>query len=556
MESREIRERFIKFFEEKGHKAVPSSSLVPEGDASVLFTTAGMQQFKPYYIGAKNPLTDFNSQNTTSSQKCVRTSDIEEVGDERHLTFFEMLGNFSFDGYWKKEAISYAHEFVTKEMGLKIDYVTVFEGEEGVPEDVESAEIWRSIDPNIEIRKCGRADNFWGPTGEEGPCGPTTEIYSGGIEIWNVVFNEFYQSKDKTLRPLETKGIDTGMGLERLVMVKQGVPSVFETDLFTPLLLSLRPDFGASSRIVADHIRSSVFMINDGVEPSNTERGYILRRLLRRAYMHAKKIADDNNPLSLIQNVSRLVMGHNSYASIYDFSPNIIDVITAEIEKFEKTLDAGLKQFEKGEDPFILFTSYGFPIELTEELAREKGIMIDRKSFDESFKKHQEVSRAGMEQKFKGGLAGHSEIEVKYHTATHLLHQALHDVLGEGVSQKGSNINPERLRFDFSFERKLTDEEKNKVEDRVNEIISQKLPVNKVLMPKAEAEATGARHFFGERYPDEVSVYYIGNDLDSAYSKEFCGGPHVENVATLGKFRIVKEEAVSAGVRRIKAVLE
>lgn len=540
MNSAEIRKKFLEFFESKGHALVPSSSLVPEGDASVLFTTAGMQQFKPYYIGAKDAVADFGAKNTTSVQKSVRTSDIEEVGDERHLTFFEMLGNFSFGGYWKKEAISYAHEFVTKVMGLTIDYVTVFQGEEGVPEDTESAEIWRAIDPNIEIRKCGREDNFWGPTGEEGPCGPTTEIYAGGIEIWNIVFNEFYQSKDKTLRPLEIKGIDTGMGLERLAMVSQGVATVFDTDLFD----FARHPSDSSGRVVADHVRAAVFMIADGVLPSNTERGYILRRLVRRAYFRNKSL------LSVAEAVMK------QYQDIYTFNSSTIDILTEEITKFEKTLDAGLKQFEKGVDPFVLFTTYGFPIELTEEIAKEKGIAIDRAKFEEDFKKHQDVSRAGAEQKFKGGLAGHSEMEVKYHTATHLLHQALHDVLGEGVGQKGSNITPERLRFDFSFDRKMTDEEKKKVEEIVNEKIRAALPVNKVILPKAEAEATGARHFFGEKYPDEVSVYYMGESLESAYSKEFCGGPHVTNTSELGHFKITKEEAVSAGVRRIKAALE
>ena len=534
MQSSEIREKFLKFFEEKGHKVVPSSSLVPEGDSSVLFTTAGMQQFKPYYLGAKDPLSDFGTKNTVSIQKSVRTSDIEEVGDERHLTFFEMLGNFSFGGYWKKEAIEYAHEFVTKVMGLKIDYVTVFEGEENVPEDTESAEIWQSIDPSLEIKKFGRTDNFWGPTGEEGPCGPTTEIYVNGIEIWNIVFNEFYQSKDKTLRPLETKGIDTGMGLERLAMVSQNVPTVFDTDLFASLV-----NIG-SSRIVADHMRASVFMIADGVRPSNTERGYILRRLIRRAYFVNKVLTPVIN--AVIEN----------YNNFYEFSPETHQIISEETEKFEKTLEAGLKQLPKENDPFKLFATYGLPF----DVIKEKFPNLTHEEFQARFKEHQEISRAGSEQKFKGGLAGHSDIEVRYHTATHLLHQALHDVLGNEVEQRGSNITPERLRFDFSFPRKLTDEEKQKVEEIVNGKIAESLPMNKVTMPKAEAEKIGAKHFFGEKYPDEVSVYYIGDSLETAYSKEFCGGPHVENISTLGKFKITKEEAVSAGVRRIKATLD
>ncbi|MBX4200004.1 alanine--tRNA ligase [Candidatus Parcubacteria bacterium] len=540
MESREIRQKFLEFFEGKGHKVVPSSPLVTD-DPSVLFTTAGMQQFKPYYLGVKDPMSDFGSKNTVSVQKSVRTSDIEEVGDERHLTFFEMLGNFSFGGYWKKEAIEYAHEFVTEVMGLKIDYVTIFEGEEGVPKDEESERIWKSIDPSIRVRAFGRADNFWGPTGTEGPCGPTTEIYVDGIEIWNIVFNEFYQSADKTLRPLDIKGIDTGMGLERLAMVSQEVQTVFDTDLFVSILSV------AKSRIVADHVRSAVFMISDGVRPSNSERGYVLRRLIRRAFVYQR----DLKP------VVEAVVNHLSYKDFYEFNLNEVwSVFETETNKFKETLDAGLKEFEKGRDPFVLFTSYGFPLELTKELAKEKGIEINEKDFEERFKKHQEMSRRGMEAKFKGGLAGHSDKEVQYHTVTHLLHQALRDVLGHDVSQKGSNITPERLRFDFAFPRKMTDEEKKRVEEIVNEKISEALPVNRVILPKAEAEKTGALHFFGDKYGDEISVYYIGDSMEHAYSKEFCGGPHVSNTSELGKFKIQKEEAVSAGVRRIKAVLE
>lgn len=499
---------------------MPSSSLVPEGDSSVLFTTAGMQQFKSYYLGVKDPITDFGSKNTVSIQKSMRTSDIEEVGDESHLTFFEMLGNFSFGGYWKKEAIQYAYEFVTKEMGLKIDYVTVFEGEPGVPEDKESTEIWKSIDPDIEVKKFGREDNFWGPTGEEGPCGPTTEIYVNGLEIWNIVFNEFYQSKDKTLKPLEIKGIDTGMGLERLAMVVQNVPNIFETDLF-PTHPKTREE-----RIIADHLRAINVMLEEGLKPSNKDQGYVLRRLMRKVLL---------------------------YKNRYNFDiPIESEMFRQEEIKFKEALDAGEKRLKAGEDPFVLYTSYGFPLDLIKEL----GVEVDESDFQKKFQKHQELSRAGMEQKFKGGLAGHSEMEVKYHTATHLLHQALHDVLGDEVMQKGSNITLERLRFDFSFPRKMTDEEKKRVEEIVNEKIDAGLPVKKVVMPKALAEKTGARHFFGEKYPEEVSVYYIGDDINNAYSKEFCGGPHVENIGTLGKFKIQKEEAISAGIRRIKAILE
>lgn len=541
MNSAEIRKRFLGFFESKGHKVVPSSSLVTD-DPSVLFTTAGMQQFKPYYTGAKNPQEDFKTLSTTSSQKCVRTSDIDEVGDDTHLTFFEMLGNFSFGGYWKEEAIAYAHEFVTKELGLTIDYVSIFKDDTTeIPADEESRQIWQNLDPNLTIKEHNAKDNFWGPTGNEGPCGPTTEIYINGVEIWNIVFNEYYKTAEGKYEPLQTKGIDTGMGLERLLVQVQKVKNVYETDLFAPILEA------SNSRVVADHIRTAVFMIQDGVEPSNTERGYVLRRLIRRSFVHNKDL----------ESVARAVINNQSYKGIYAFDENrILSVLRTETEKFKETLDQGLKYFEKNPDPFVLFTTYGFPFELTKELAQRKGIEIDEKDFQKRFEEHQMLSRAGVEQKFKGGLAGHSEMEVKYHTTTHLLHQALNDVLEDGVGQKGSNITPERLRFDFSFPRKMTDEEKKKVEDIVNEKIKEALPVNKVIMPKAEAEKTGARHFFGDKYGDQVSVYYIGSDLDTAYSKEFCGGPHVKNTSELGTFKIQKEEAVSAGVRRIKAVLE
>src|SRR3989344_696903 len=510
MLSGEIRKKFLEFFEKRGHARIPSASLVPDKeDQSVLFTTAGMQQFKPYYLGEKSPY----GSNVTSSQKCVRTSDIEEVGDERHLTFFEMLGNFSFGGYWKEEAIKYAHEFVTKEMGLDIDYVTVFEGEEGVPEDKESERIWKSINPNIEVRKFGRADNFWGPTGEEGPCGPTTEIYVNGIEIWNIVFNEFYQHQDRTLKSLEIKGIDTGMGLERLAMVSQKVPTVFDTDLF---------DFASyphtrEEKIVADHLRASVHMIEDGIIPSNTERGYVLRRLIRRTLATKKEV---RAIARIAENITK--------------DENVLGILQRESFKFSQTLDAGSKQFGKGVvDPFVLFTTYGFPIELTEEIAKEKGITIDRLKFEEDFRKHQEISKSGMEHKFKGGLAGHGEMEGKYHTATHLLHQALREVLGKEVFQKGSNITPERLRFDFSFPRKMTDEEKGRVEVLVNEKIKESLPVSFQDLPLAEAQKMGAIGLFEEKYGDKVRVYKVGD-----FSLEFCGGPHVGNTGVLGKFRL------------------
>ncbi len=546
MTSTELRAKFLEFFKKNGHVVVPSSSLVPENDPSVLFTTAGMQQFKTYYTGDRNALKDFGSKNTTTVQKCVRTSDIDEVGDATHLTFFEMLGNFSFGGYGRKEAITYAHDFITKELNLPISYVTFFKGNANVPRDDESKMIWEKLGVK-DVREEG-SDVFWGPTGESGPCGPTTEIYCKNaegidVEIWNIVFNEYFcdgtremlDNGEARFEKLPTLGIDTGMGFERLLATVQNKKNVFETDVFDN-------EHTRESRIVADHVKAALFMISDGVIPSNTGQGYVLRRLIRRAVRFSKQ------PLtSEIEKIKKI------YQGVYVLDDK------GEIEKeegqFRETLSRGMKEFEKGIDAFTLFSSYGFPLELTLELAKEKGIEIDVKDFANKFKEHQDLSRAGAEKKFKGGLGDTSEISVRYHTATHLLHQALHDVLKTEITQKGSNITPERLRFDFTFARKMTDEEKKKVEDIINEKIKAALPVNKVVMKKEQAEKTGAYHAFGDKYGDDVSIYYVGDSLDKAYSKEFCGGPHVKNTSELGHFKIQKEEAVSAGVRRIKAVL-
>lgn len=538
MTTSEVRQKFLEFFKARGHTIVPSAPLVPENDPSVLFTTAGMQQFKLYYTDDKDALKDFGSKNVASVQKCIRTSDIDEVGDATHLTFFEMLGNFSFGGYGRKEAIAYANEFITKELGLTISYVTVYKGSNTVPRDIESEKIWKELGVS-DIREEG-ADVFWGPTGNSGPCGPTTEIYckdanGKDVEIWNIVFNEYFcdgarEQLDKgeaKLTKLPFLGVDTGMGLERLVAIVQQKESVYDTDVFPTHPAS------KSERIITDHARAATEMMKEGVEPSNVGRGYVLRRLIRRAVLHADRVG---------------VKGDERFKD--------------EEARFRKTLQAGLKEFEKGADPFILFTTYGFPIELTKELAKEKGVAVDTMEFEKAFEKHKEISRAGAEKKFKGGLADTSEMSVKYHTATHLLHQALRDVLGKEVQQKGSNITPERLRFDFAFLRKMMDEEKKKVEDIVNKKIQADLSIQKVTLPLAEAKRSGALHFFDDlpdgkagKYGEQVSVYYIGDSLETAYSKEFCGGPHVSNTGVLGVFKIVKEEAVSAGVRRIKAVL-
>lgn len=557
MTSSEIRQKFLDFFKERGHALVQSSSLIPQNDPSVLFTTAGMQQFKPYYTGAKDAVTDFGTKSTASVQKCLRTGDIDEVGDDTHLTFFEMLGNFSFGGYWKREAIQFAYDFITKELGRTIDYVSIFKDEEsGIHADEESRIIWRGIDSNITIREHKKEDNFWGPTGDEGPCGPTTEIYIEGVEVWNIVFNEYYKTKTGEFKPLEIKGIDTGMGLERLLIQIQQKPHIFETDLFAPVMTIIKDNASQynerGARIISDHIRSALFLIADGVLPSNKDQGYILRRLIRRAVLQANKIGLHSEVLVNIAEQYR-----SQYKEQYPElkREDSIESLKAEEAKFKKTLEAGLKELEKGTDPFILATTYGFPIEMTEELTREKGTTIDREKFDEQMKEHQAISRSGADQKFKGGLANTGEQATKLHTAHHLLLAALQKVLGKEIKQRGSNITDERLRIDFSFDRKLTDEEKQKIESLVNEWIKADCPVNRKEMPKTEAEQIGAEMEFGAKYPNIVSVYFIQDKEGSHISKEFCGGPHVDRTGSIGAFKIQKEEAVAAGIRRIKATL-
>ncbi len=544
---------------------MPSSSLLPT-DPSVLFTTAGMQQFKPYYTGAADAMRDFGSLNTTSIQKSMRTSDIDEVGDESHLTFFEMLGNFSFGGYWKKEAIQYAHEFITKEMGLEIDYVSVFGGEGEVPADNESEEFWKSIDPAIEVKKFGRKDNFWGPTGNEGPCGPTTEIYVNGLEVWNVVFNQYFQDVSGKLEPLKTQGIDTGMGLERLAMVAQKKDNIFETDLFEPLIKILPSDTDIRvQRIIVDHARSTAFLISDGVRPSNKEQGYVLRRLMRRLIVHAHTSGVE---IESVKDILNSIVQH--YGSYYqNLNPMLIfSEFDAENEKFQKTFKNGLKEMEKLSEidnvsAFKLFESFGLPFEIIKEIGADKAQSLTREGFEEEFKKHQDKSRAGAAAKFgghgiaikEGDLSAQSQeelaIKTRLHTATHLLHAALRKVLGEEVHQQGSDITAERLRFDFNFGRKMTDDEIKQVEDWVNEVITKDVPVTKEEMAYEDAIKSGAMAFFKQKYPERVNVYSVGE-----YSKELCGGPHVSHTAEIGKFKISKEEAVSAGTRRIRAVID
>lgn len=550
MESKEIRNKFLDFFAKRGHEVVPSSSLIPE-DSSVLFTTAGMQQFKKYYSGEKYPFKNPDYIGTVSVQKCFRTSDIDEVGDESHLTFFQMLGNFSFGGYFKDQAIKLAYEFITKELGLKIDYVSVFAGDQVVPADIESGQIWKSIDDSIEIRKFGIEDNFWGPTGDEGPCGPTSEIYVNGVEVWNLVFNQYYlktktDAEEKSeLVKLSVPGVDTGMGLERLAMMVQNKNNIFETDLFVQIMLELDEiSDERKKRIISDHARSIVFLISDGIKPSNKEAGYVLRRLIRRTMIYAYGI----NIKKILSKIVEL------YGDFYkELNEDLVlEVFEKENEQFSNTLMRGMKEMEKmqnvdSKSAFKLYETYGLPFEIIKERFKD----ISREDFESEFKKHQELSRTASAGMFKGGLVDTSEKSVRYHTAAHLMLEALRRVLGDHVSQKGSNITSERLRFDFSHDKKMTSEEIKKVEDLVNEKIEENLDVEVKEMTLDEAKSIGATGVFESKYGEKVTVYSIAD-----FSREICGGPHVSKTGEIGKFKIVKEESSSAGIRRIKAVVE
>ena len=584
MKAIEIRNKYLNFFKEHGHKVIPSAPLIPENDPSVLFTTAGMQPLVPYLLGEKHP----EGKRLTDYQKCLRTNDIDEVGDNRHLTYFEMLGNWSLGDYFKEEAIAMSFEFLTKELGIPVEKlsVTCFAGDEDCPRDTITAECWKKAGiPEDRIYFFGKDDNWW-IAGEEGPCGSDTEMFydtgkpkcSEGcnpscgcgkyVEIWNNVFMEYYKDKDGKYTKLKQHNVDTGLGLERMTMLLQGKETPFDTELFAPVMNKLQElalvDDIASRRIVAEHLRASMMIILDGGLPSNVDRGYILRRLIRRMTRHLRKLQINLDVLpELIElNIETL---KEMYPDLVQNKEKIVNVIIEEKNKFEKTLERGEKEFNKiakkleeqgkdtllGKDIFNLYETYGFPPEVTADLARERNLKIDNKEFEQLFKEHQEKSRMGSEQKFKGGLSGNGEMETKYHTATHLLNAALKVILGKDVHQKGSNITPERMRFDFSCDHKLTDEEKQKVEELVNKWIQEEIPVTVEEMKKDEAIKSGAECMFIEKYPDIVTVYSIGY-----VSKELCGGPHVKNTKELGKFKIKKEEASSAGVRRIKAVLE
>ncbi len=581
-----LKDLYINFFVSKGHKQIPSAPIVPENDPSVLFNTAGMQPLIPYLMGEEHPY----GKRLCDYQKCLRTTDLEEVGDKTHHTFFEMLGNWSLGDYFKKETINYSFEFLTKVLNIPIERlaITVFEGDKDIPRDEISAGTWRELGiSDKKIAYLGKDDNFW-IAGETGPCGGDTEIFyfrsddpipdvfdpedDRWVEIWNNVFMEFYKDENGKVTKLPRKNVDTGMGYERVVAVLENKDDNYTTSVWKDIISKIEEISNLtyegnekSMRIIADHIRTAVFISADpaGIKPSNTDQGYILRRLIRRAIRHAKKINIDINS-DWEQEIAMLVIKEYSkyYSEIKQNKDIVLDVLKNEKNKFNRTLEKGLREFEKiakkiedgklNKDlAFKLYDTYGFPIELTVELASELNIKVDVEGFKEKFKAHQELSRQGARGKFKGGLASTGEMEVKYHTATHLLNAALKIVVDKDVHQKGSNITSERMRFDFSCDHKLTPEEKEKTENLVNKWIKEGLPVTKTEMTKEEAIKSGAECMFIEKYPDIVTVYNIGD-----VSSELCGGPHVKNTNELGTFKIKKEEASSAGVRRIKAVLE
>ena len=594
MTAHELRRKYLDFFRSHQHAEISGKSLIPENDPTVLFTTAGMHPLVPYLLGEPHPA----GRRLVDVQKCIRTGDIDEVGDESHLTFFEMLGNWSLGDYFKDEAIRMSWEFLTSAEWLGLDpqrlAVTVFAGDEDVPRDEQSASIWESVGvPRDRIHFLGRTDNWWGPAGQTGPCGPDTEMFydtgkpgtaesrpgvSDGkwLEIWNDVFMQYTRDADGVYHPMERRCVDTGMGVERTIAVLQGKNSVYETEVFQPVLQTIErltgrsygaeADTDRSMRIIADHVRTATFILGDEnpTVPSNVAQGYVLRRLIRRAMRHGRKLGLDGQflvePASVVIDIYR-----DPYTLLEKQRETILSELAAEEERFLKTLQNGEREFEKmvpnllknprreipGRLAFKLYDTYGFPLEITQELAAEHGLSVDQEGFETAFEKHREKSKMDAKQTFKGGLADHSEMTTALHTATHLMHQALRDVLGEHVSQKGSNITPDRLRFDFSHPDKLSDEELKRVEEIVNTKIAEDLPISMKTTTLEAAKGEGALAFFGDRYDEVVKVYSIGD-----YSKEVCGGPHVEHTSVLGRFRILKEQSSARGVRRIKAVLE
>jgi len=595
MTGKELKAKYIEYFTGKDHAEISGSSLIPENDPTVLFTTAGMHPLVPYILGEPHPA----GRRLVDVQRCIRTGDIDEVGDSTHLTFFEMLGNWSLGDYFKDEAVALSYEFLTSSRWLGFDpaslSVTVFAGDEEVPPDEEAAAIWRSLGiPDDRIYFLGRKDNWWGPAGQTGPCGPDTEMFidtglppcgpeckpgcSCGkyFEVWNNVFMQYDKTGDGRYRPLGQRTVDTGMGVERTCAMLQGKKTVYEVETFLPIVGAVQErsgyTVGASAdrdhsvRIISDHVRAAVFILGDpkGITPSNLGQGYILRRLIRRAIRHARKLGMEQDPLSAPAQACVEAFG-DTYPELKSNAAMILSELQKEEGKFLSTLQKGEHEFEKllpnllknpravvpGRVAFRLYDTYGFPLELTQELAGEHGLSVDAEGFQEAYRKHQDTSRGGAEQVFKGGLGDNTDMTRRLHTATHLLHQALRKTLGDHVQQKGSNITSERLRFDFSHPEALTPEQLRKVEEVVNEQIRRDLPVSFETMTLEQAREAGAIALFGERYDEKVKVYSVGS-----FSKEVCGGPHVERTGELGRFRITKEQSSSAGVRRIKAVLE
>ena len=582
MHAKQLYRLYTQFFQKQSHQLIPSAPLVPANDPSVLFNTAGMMPLVPYFSGLPHPL----GRRIVNIQKCLRTVDFDNIGDNSHHTFFQMLGNWSLGDYFKKEAIAWSFQFLTGKEWLNLPLnrlaFTVYEGDEKVPKDEESFKLWQKQGVSKERIAFWGKDNFW-IAGDTGPSGPSTEMFywSGEgdapekfdpadnrwLEIWNDVFMMYEKKEDRSIVPLKQKNVDTGMGFERTLAVLNGQKSAYETDLFLPIIKKLETLSGKNyqqhkkeMRIVVDHLRAAVFILGDDVPviPSNVDRGYILRRLIRRAVRYAKLLSMESSLVPVAESVVQEYQ--EMYPELEKNKAVIFEELKKEEERFKKTLETGLKEFEKmsahsktisGKDAFLLFQSYGFPLELTEGMSDEKKIKVDVHGFLAEQEKHKELSRVGAEQKFKGGLADSSEMVVRMHTATHLLNEALRKVISPDIHQRGSNITPERLRFDFNFPRKLTVEEIKKVEDEVNRVVESDLKVIRKEMPREQAEKLGAEKEFGLKYPEKVSVYFVGE-----YSKEFCGGPHVQHTGEVGKFKIIKEEAVAAGVRRIKARVE
>jgi len=584
MKAKDLKKKYFEFFKEKQHKLISSASLIPEHDPTVLFTTAGMHPLVPYIMGERHP----SGKRLVDVQKCIRTGDIDEVGDPSHLTFFEMLGNWSLGDYWKKEAISWSFEFLTSKKWLGLDenkfYITVFKGDKDAPKDDESAKIWIGLGiPKERIFYMPKKDNWWGPAGSTGPCGPDSEMfYDTGkekcgrdckpgcgcgkyFEVWNDVFIQYNKTKDGEYKTLKQKTVDTGMGVERTVAMLGGKDTVFEIGEFKPIIDKIRENAKESNtrliRIIADHLKAAVFILSENVAPSNLDQGYILRRLIRKSIRHFRLLGIGKENFTL--EIAKIVIDiyKDDYKELKQNKNFILEEFEKEEKKFKRTLETGLREFNKlikkeakitGKEAFLLFSSYGFPLEMTEELAQENGLKFNKDEFEKEFKKHQELSRAGAQKRFKGGLADSSEETKKLHTANHLLNEALRVVLKDDkIVQKGSNITPERLRFDFNFDKKLTDEEIKKIENLVNKKIKEGLEVKKEEMSLEEAKKKNAQGVFEHKYGDKVSVYTV-----DGFSVEICGGPHVKNTSELGKFKIKKEESSAAGIRRIKAVLE